>query len=190
VRRNRYNCHLQDDRDWQDRAETAVALWTGYRDEVPAPAGGELRVADLGCGNERLRAVLTEKLSEGFRYQGYDLHPQLRSTIRLDVRDALPEHYDLVFGLGLLEYLPDLPGFLPRLARVARFAIVSYVLADSPQALTDEERLKRGWKTHHSRSEIADLCEQSGLHVRRVAEIDRGSSAVWLCESSAADAMN
>ncbi|MFN2629614.1 MAG: hypothetical protein ABR569_13410 [Gaiellaceae bacterium] len=190
LRRNRFNCHRQDDRDWQERAETAATLWSGYREEMAGAVGGELQIADFGCGNERLRGVLTEKLSEPFRYQGYDLHPQLPSTIRLNVRDALPEHHDLVFCLGLLEYLPDLEQFLPRLARVARFAIVSYVVADSPQALPEEERRKRGWASHYTRSEIADLCERSGLRVQRFAEIDRGASGLWLARSAAAEAVD
>jgi hypothetical protein len=157
---------------------------------VPAVTAGELQIADLGCGNERLRGVLTERLSEPFRYQGYDLHPQVPSTIRLDVRDALPGQYDVAFCLGLLEYLPDLEQFLPRVARFSRFAIVSYVLADSPQALTHEERRKRGWTSSYARSEFVGLCERSGLGAQRFSAIDRGSSGLWLFNSTVGEAGN
>src|SRR5438067_3352851 len=112
--KRRYNCADQLDPSWEERAEAAAQL---ARRSLPAlGVTGSLRVADLGCGNERLQPVLRRTLPIDVDYQGYDLHPQSPAVEQLDVRGDLPARtFDVAFGLGLLEYLDDVDGFLLRL---------------------------------------------------------------------------
>ena len=111
--RRRYNLHLQMSPSWDERAKAAVELFARHVTD------GSVSVADLGCGNERLRPVLEAALDRGVRYQGYDIHPQLPTTRRLDLRHELPEsHFDAVFCLGFLQCLPELDDFVAGLPGV------------------------------------------------------------------------
>ena len=109
-RRRRYNCD-QAALAWEDRAEEAVGLLTP---SAVAPSDGEhLKVADLGAGNQRLRSILERELDVPCDYCPYDIQPQATTVQRLDVERALPDGpFDVVFCLGLLEYLRDLEDFI------------------------------------------------------------------------------
>lgn len=147
-RRQRYNCHQQDDESWERRAETAVGLWRQGGDSSLSP----LRIADLGAGSERLRDVLRRGLEQSFEYAPYDLHPQRPTTQRLDLEREVPDRqFDLIFCLGVLEYLPDLPGLLPAFGGFCRFAVVSYVPTDCRARLSRSARQAIGWRSHLSR---------------------------------------
>jgi hypothetical protein len=158
-------------------------MWKGHRG--PRGEGGDLRVADFGCGNERLHEVLAHRLGDGLVYHGYDLEPQRSTTIKLDLQRDLPDQrFDLGFALGLLEYLEDLAGFLRRLRSVAPWAVVTYVVSDSPDRLTDEERLARGWRTHLTRDGFEELCRTTGWEPLDFELIDDDLTGLWLLRSS------
>lgn len=85
--KRRFNCADQDDPSWHERAETAVRLFSGSRNRKGRTV--RLEVADLGCGNERLRSVLQQSLAQPFDYQGYDLHPSRRvSSVSIYEQDC------------------------------------------------------------------------------------------------------
>ena len=128
--------------------------------------------------------MLESRLGDGFAYQGYDLQPQVPSAIRLDLRRELPEReFDVVFCLGLLEYLPDLEGFLAGVGRISPLAVVSYVIADSPDELSERERMDRGWVNHYSRAQFPALCKRAGHVVRDSLLIEEGRTVLCLLES-------
>jgi Methyltransferase domain len=187
-RGRRFNLHLQESQSWQDRAEDAVALWNRRSPEllpVPPPS---LRVADLGCGNERLRSILEAQLPVSLVYQGFDRQPQRTSTIRLDLRYQLPEgRFDLVFCLGVLEYLPNLADMLEGLSHLTRFAVASYAIADPPHGLSVRERRDRGWLSDCTRAAFQALCQQAGFKQVDSVLIDRGRTGIWLFVSDSAD---
>jgi len=164
-----------------------VELWVRNADRLgPQLAGaGPLVVGDLGCGNQRVRGLLANSLGDRFTYQGYDLQPQSEETIKLDLRRALPEReFDLVFALGLLEYLPDPEDFLARMRRICTFAVVSYALMDSPEPIAEPEREARGWLTHYTRTRLEALSERAGWIAEDFALSDRARTGLWLWRSS------
>jgi SAM-dependent methyltransferase len=184
ARRTRFNLHMQGDAVWQQRAHQAVELWSRSEPSIwDGPPDGTLSVAELGCGNERLLGVLTERLHVPFTYQGYDLLPQAPATIRLDVERELPDRrFDVVFALGLLEYLSALESFAGRLARICRFAIVSYVVADGAEP---QRREALHWRSHHARSDLEALWARAGWCARDSLLMPDGETGLWLWESQA-----
>ncbi len=178
--RNENGCPLQD--KWQERSESAVELWfenSEWLFDSRSPS-----VGDLGCGNERLRDLVASPLGRSFTYQGYDLHPQSREVIKLDLRQDLPDReFDVVFALGLLEYLPDVEDFLTGLRRICPFAILSYVFLDSAEPLSEPEREERGWRNHYTRRKLEALCERAGWVAEGFVQVERGRTGIWLWRS-------
>lgn len=183
--RRRYNCGKQG--EWDERAEAAVGLLGEHPDQWK-PTAGPAAIADLGAGNERLRELLEIRLDCDLDYRPYDLHPQLPTTTRLDVACEMPaESFDVVFCLGLLEYLPSIPDLAQRLAKRARFALVSYVTSDSPVAIPHEERLRHGWTTHLTAEAIEAAFGEAGFRSPASTISDGEATTLWLwaCQNGA-----
>jgi SAM-dependent methyltransferase len=177
-RHRRFNCQDQDRASWDERAAAAAELLGSFPVEVD---NGALQIADLGCGNERLRRFLAERLDQPFDYFGYDLQPQSDRVERLDIRKAMPARvFDAVFCLGLLEYVakPDLVAH--RLSKVCRIAIVSYVVADSPGSLPASERRKRGWRTNLAKAELESIFAAGGFVQKGFVALEGGATGLWL----------
>jgi trans-aconitate methyltransferase len=183
-RRERFNLHQQASASWHWRAERSVEMWLQSAPDVPE--GRPLAVADLGAGNERLRTVLADKVDRAFAYHGYDLQPQRPTVRRIDLRSALPDRrFDVVFCLGVLEYLPDVAQFLERLHHVTPVAVVSYTVADAPERLSAADREARGWQTNYAREQLSELSRQAGWSTRDFSLIDRDRTGIWLWEAPA-----
>jgi len=176
--RRKYNCQDQDHSSWDERAEAAVGLLASASSELSA---GPLEIADFGCGNERLRGVLSERLALPFQYQGYDLHPQSEHVERLDVKRSLPQRrFDVVFCLGLVEYLQDVELFVRRLADVCSTAVASYVVTDAAAALSSAERRKRRWLSDYTKTELEEIFQSSGFVCEASTTVDNGATEIWL----------
>jgi hypothetical protein len=181
--RRRYNCEKQS--EWDDRAETAVALLIDHHDAWrPAPRH-PVAIADFGAGNERLRPLLESQLAGEVEYHPYDLHPQLPTTQRLDVSQGLPDRtFDLGICLGLLEYLPSIPGLAGHLHTRCRFVLVSYVASDSPVAIPYDDRVRHGWTTHLTAAEIEEAFGEAGFSSLGHGTSDGTATALWLWASN------
>jgi hypothetical protein len=174
-----FNCGDQEDPSWDERADEAVRLLARDLDGASAPAGVD--VADLGCGNQRLRGALEAGLRRSVRYRGYDLHPQSPEVARLDVERGLPSGpFDAVFCLGLLEYLSDVDAFARGLRQIAARVVVSYVVADGSERLTPAEREARGWRSHLTRTELEQRFRRAGFEPDGAVVTNRGRTIVWL----------
>jgi predicted TPR repeat methyltransferase len=181
---NHFNCLDQDTPTWEERANAAVAL---CRSQLTADTrhGDVWTIADLGCGNRRLEKILAQERDLPHEYRGYDLHPQSERTMRVDLlRETPPGHADLAFVLGVLEYIADLASFFQRLHNYASLFIFSYVVVDSTQQLSTEQRRRIGWRTHHSSDEIASLLAAAGYQIVDTARCIGDSTAVWLTRTA------
>jgi hypothetical protein len=178
-RRQRYNCHQQDDESWAQRAHSAVRMWNQHGDTLLSP----LRIADLGAGSERLRAVLEQDLKQAWEYFPFDLHPQKPTTRRLDIaRELPPERYDVTVMLGVLEYLSDVQAVPPRLRGCSRFAVVSYVPTDWHTTITKEARDSIGWRSHLTRRDLEHAFADGGFRQVAATETEFDQVPLWLWE--------
>ncbi len=163
----------------QDRAAIAASL-------IAAALEGRAsrRVADLGCGDGKLRNRLRQ-LGVACDYQGYDLLPQAADVQLLDLsRQRLPQPVDLAALLGISESLEDLPGVLGRLRADADLLVISHTLGDRPRATDELQRL--GWRNHLSAAHFERLLATAGWALRDRAATADGKTLLWCCAHSVA----
>lgn len=127
------------------------------------------RVLDLGCGAMTLERYLPPACT----YQPCDLIARDDRTLVCDFNAGeFPDgaECDIVFALGLLEHLADLPAFLSKLRTLGKPVIFSYSVAESgPQ-----DRTALGWANHHRHDEILGLFDAAGLPVYLGTRLDHG----------------
>jgi len=156
---------------------------------VDAPQRRHLEIADFGAGNKRLLAVLRRTIETPFDYHPYDLHPQTDDIQRIDVQEKLPDRqFDVVFCLGLLEYLRDLDEFVWGLRGICRYTVVSYVITDPADSLGSAERRRRGWLTDLDRAGVDELFRRHSYTRQAFALTDAGMTGLWLWETQRDDA--
>lgn len=176
-----FNLADADSPRWDERAEIAVALLAGHVAEVRHDAGAALRIADFGAGTERLREVLATRFGQPHTYTPFDLHPQSERVVELDVTRRLPDaEFDVVFCLGLLEYVEQLEPFLATLGRRYATLVLSYTVFDAPHPLTAQERRERGWLTDYTRAGLERAFEGLALRIRDFALTNQGRTGVWV----------
>jgi hypothetical protein len=179
-----FNTDRQHYESWHVRAVDAVSLWVDARGSWRASDDRPLRIADYGAGSERLRDLLGARLEQPFDYFPFDLHPQKRTTVRLNVLEETPEdRFDVVFALGLLEYLPPDSDFLQRLRSVSRFALASYTYVGSTFTGTSAEREALGWRVHHDRETFEREFAESGFSLVDFRATQDGQAGLWLWDS-------
>ena len=137
------------------------------------------RVADLGCGDCKLRDALA-RLGTPCEYHGYDLLPQSADVTLLDLASQrLPQPCDVAVMLGVGEYLQALPAVLRRLHLDAAALVISHTLAEPPRSAEELQRL--GWCNHMPRAAFERLLADSGWHIRSQALTDDGKTLIWAC---------
>jgi hypothetical protein len=182
-RRQRASFNTGRQVEWEQRAEDAVSLWTDTCGEW-AQSRKHLAIGDFGAGNERLRKILAAAPVTRHDYYPYDLIPQEPTTEHLDVLDGLPpRQFDLVFCLGLLEYIPLENPFLSRLRASCRYAVLSYVVTDSPLYLTQPQREAAGWVTHLSSQDLEGRLQRNGFTILSRSRTDGDRTGLWVARS-------
>ena len=177
--RRRYNCEKQS--EWDDRAETALALLTNHRDAWRPDPQHPAKVADFGAGNERLRPMFESRFADEVKYYPYDLHPQMPTTQRLNVSQGLPDNnFDVAICLGLLEYLSSIPHLARALRSTCRVALISYVTSDSAVAIPRDDRVRQGWTTHLKAGEIERIFTEAGFHLQGRGNSEGVATTLWL----------
>ena len=134
--------------NWDERARMAAA-W------VDAPA----RALDLGCGP---RMALKGLMPEGSEYRGADLRAWSEEVEQVDLNaNEFPAgKWDLVFLLGVAEYL-ERPGIvLNRIRRAAGRLILSY--CHPKPCYNREERRRLGWINAISEARLAEVLQAAG----------------------------
>ena len=115
-------------------------------------------VADIGCG-----AMLLERtLPPDCTYIPVDCVPRDTRTLVVDLnKTALPLlNCDIVVGLGVLEYLADVPGFV---GQIRREAIFSYAPVETAP---NHDRASSGWFNSYTASEMDNIFEAAGFEIK------------------------
>jgi hypothetical protein len=177
--RRRFNCTKQG--EWDERAKIAIGLLADNRGTWERATGRPIEIADFGAGNERLRSLLDATLAVEHSYHPFDLHPQKPTTVALDIAAGLPDRdFDIVICLGLLEYLPSIGALAAELHGHCRFALISFVTADSPVSIDRREREEHHWTTHATDAELKAEFEGAGFRPLASARSDGEATAIWL----------
>lgn len=170
-----FNLSDQTNPTWQQRADLCAAMIS----RVSEP-GERISVADVGCGDMKLRNAL-EGAGLQVDYYGFDLRPQAVEITPFDLnRDKLPRKFDVVTVLGVIEYLDDVSFALRMASRASRYFVLSYVPCDlSGLTMSDASRL--GWSNCMSRMQMEAILQD--LHVSAVAKevTPDKRTMLWLC---------
>ncbi|MEE3624771.1 hypothetical protein UCD39_12355 [Nitrospirillum sp. BR 11752] len=154
---------------WTPRAAAAGQLLSGCRS-----------VADLGCGTMSLERFL----APGTRYQPIDVVARDERTIVLDVNAPDMVGFpvaDGVAGLGLLEYVHDVPNLLDQCARTYATAVFSYNVTDARDPLSN--RLAHAWVNSFTQAELESLFV-AAAYVIEVREVIDDRQVMWLLRHS------
>lgn len=179
----KFNCDTQNAQSWEIRAEKAVQILANS-DFIKNNRQDELKIADFGCGNEKLRSILTTKLEKiKFDYYGYDLEPQLETTFKINLEREMPSlHFDVVFCLGLLEYLYDLDLFLLRVSQISKFLIISYVFSNSG-CYSHQHISQKGWLHHYSALDLETKFEKYNYGKQDFKITNNGKTGLWMLQN-------
>jgi 2-polyprenyl-3-methyl-5-hydroxy-6-metoxy-1,4-benzoquinol methylase len=176
-----FNCDSQNSTSWQMRADEAVTLLLESKICLNNQER-KLQISDFGCGNRRLKNILNSRLGVCFEYYGYDLQPQSDETYQIDLESEIPSrHFDIVFCLGLLEYLKDVDVFFANISRISTLIIVSYVIKDS-KLYSPADIQQKQWLHHYSCQELEN--KMSGFTIANFRLINQGKTGLWLLKSN------
>jgi hypothetical protein len=167
---DRFNLRKQTEAPWRDRAALAVQM-------LDLTAGAS--VADLGCGDQKVRAFLPP----GISYSGFDLDPQGSGVRRLNLAtDDLQGRYDAALCLGVLEYIADIRGVLAKIAKIAPTLVVSHVKGEDDY-FSSRLSKRLGWTSVLTTEQFEDRIEAAGWSItdRRLTP-DRLTN-LWLCRA-------
>jgi hypothetical protein len=174
----RFNLDQQAERGWLERSARAATMLA----TLAAAEPGLRRLADIGCGDTKLRRSLAARDIQ-LAYQGFDLLPQRPDVLPFDLStDSLSEPFDVVVLLGVTEYLPDLAGTLARLKPSCRHLLLSHVLksakSPSPQRLAE-----LGWRQHLTDEQLQDCIASADFRIRDRDFTPDGRTRLLLCDA-------
>lgn len=172
-----FNCVDQLTATWRQRADLCVELISASN-----PAKGELLIADIGCGDQKLRDALAQT-GIRFSYYGYDLLPQSADVEKFDVcSDALPAGYDIAVMLGVIEYLEGLPEVLSQMAKQVPHLVVSHVVQQG-DVYSAGRLLELGWINHLSEVSLEGLLLRCGFAISARRMTPDGRTLLLACTS-------
>lgn len=173
-----FNCKDQGNLTWWERAELCADLLAS----LELRPGLEVSIADIGCGDQKLLEAIRRR---GLlcRYQGYDLLPQDRDVVQFDVRsDVLPNAYEVVALLGVVEYLEQVELVFASLARQAPWLLLSHVIQQG-EYYTAERLAELGWRNHLTSKELIRMLDRAGLTVVRRGMTSDNRTLLLACRS-------
>jgi hypothetical protein len=147
---------------WQVLDREHTGGWTRRAVEAARMLEQCQSVVDLGCGG----MLLEKYLPSGITYVPVDVWPRDARTIVVDLNtQALPDNLkaDAVAGLGLLEYLFDVPGLVRACSLRYPTAVFTYNITDAAGALSN--RLENAWVNSFSRSELEQILTANGYEI-------------------------
>lgn len=155
---------------WPARLQTAWAL---FRQVLPEDKPAR-EVADYGCGRQQLKTLLPA----GWSYVPYDWTPRSPDTRVCDLAVAAPTGtHEIIFMLGVLEYMPDPARLLSHALNQARWTVFSCFCGWSPL-----RAWKQGWRGRLSRRAVERVLQGANVQVRAYQDW-RGDGGLWVCEN-------
>ncbi len=174
----RFNCHDQANPTWRQRAELCAEL-VGL---LKFPTNQVLALADIGCGDQKLREMLGQQ-GIHCRYQGFDLLPQTPDVMQFDVRSqVLPGRYDVAVLLGVIEYLERIDHVFASLSLQVPWVVVSHVIRKD-EYYTQTRLADLGWRNHFTEAEIGQLLESNGLTILQHVMTADNRTLLMVCHS-------
>jgi hypothetical protein len=174
-----FDCDNQDAETWKERARQAATLCFEALSE-DGVSKERLRIADMGCGDQKLKQVLAAMFGNTIEYCGYDLNPQSSEVEFCDFEKAVPSGpFDVIFCLGLLEYIKNLDQLFSRIRGQCGYAIVSFVVTTAAECSKAVVK-KRGWISQHSLDELSEKLTASGFKIRKMILINDNTTALWV----------
>lgn len=174
---SQFNLREQGSRGWRDRARIAATMIAA----LPDARKKELKIADVGCGDQKLREEI-RTLIPAVHYHGFDLLPQSPEVAKLDISSQpLGARFDVAVLLGVLEYVDDVPSILRSLRQDCRYLIVSHSASDFRKNPRRSKR-KLGWKTLMSEKAFALSLENAGFEIRERRLTPNRKTVIWACQ--------
>lgn len=111
-------------------------------------------VADYGSGQQTLRRLI----GSNWTYTPYDFYKRTDDTVLINFNEELPrQSHDIIFCLGVFEYLNKPYDLLQTIINNAPYGIISYT------AFTNEEtRERNGWKNNLTLEDIESNIKSCG----------------------------
>lgn len=155
---------------WRERMECAWGLFLENVRDLPS----EVEVGDYGCGRQELREFLPPEWS----YVPYDRMLRSEDTRVVDLDRELPgEFQDVIFCLGVLEYMSEPERLLRHMLGHARWVVFSHFGGWNPW-----RSWKQGWKGRLSAGRLSAILKDEGARI--VAHTPwRRDGGIWVCEA-------
>jgi hypothetical protein len=146
---------------WPERAAMAVELLHGLK------LGTRPVLADLGCGRQTVRSLLPP----GWVYVPVDRLSRSADTIVCDLDRELPDlHCDVIFCLGVLEYLKEPLQLLRHVYSRSRYFVFSY-----KGVAAHERNQRQGWVNNFSFMSLKRELTRAGAEFLRQSDGARGT---------------
>lgn len=159
---------------WATLASEATDSWLARAEQAAALIGPQRSVIDLGCG----MMTLERFLPPGTTYIPVDVVARDARTLVVDLnRDGMPAlSADCLVGLGILEYVYDLPRLLQGIAASCLTALLSY---NTLERFPDRaQRTGHAWVNHHTQAELEALIQANGLRIVERIQLDT-TQTMW-----------
>ncbi|MDO1559005.1 methyltransferase domain-containing protein [Brevundimonas sp. 2R-24] len=169
-----FNLEHQQSPVWVERATTAVELLQAV------PLEGTLRIADVGCGDGKLKIALGA-LDRPWTWAGFDLLPQDVLVQQFDITtDYLPDQaFDVAVCLGVLEYIEAPAAALERLSARVPLVLFSYSFPHSDEPVPEWVEPRRG------RDDIIRCIRDARLERCAMSACTEGQIELSLCRRKA-----
>ncbi|WP_380751079.1 methyltransferase domain-containing protein [Salinimicrobium flavum] len=123
------------------------------------------KVIEFGAGKMRLK----DYLPPNCEYTPSDIHIRDSRVIYCDLNEDKMidlENYDTAIFSGVLEYVYDLDNLFEKLAKSLKYINLTYACAD----ISGANRLKQGWLSDYTNSDLRDIFERKGFKVMEYLE--------------------
>ena len=161
---------------WESLNFEPIGAWSARAQVAATLLEGQTSVADIGCG----MMPLEHFLELGVTYIPVDVVARDSRTIVVDLNvQDLPElGAHAIVGLGLLEYIYDVPRFLARLAATCTVVVLSYNPTDFFPDVSVDERLGNAWVNSFCVDELERLFANAGLLIEATIQFN-ATQTLW-----------